>query len=79
MNGATPTMDQIHALLDKTPTETVEELLGLLHRVHACTDQMLDLLGQAIPEVEGKPQVSALARLMAAKLLVTRLEGAADE
>lgn len=82
-NDPTPvtatTLEQIRAMLIELPDSTVEEFAELLHRIHSCADQLLSVLEQEIPEVEGKPQVAALARLLAGQILMRKLEGMVDD
>lgn len=80
MNSTTtPTLEEVRAKLIELPDATMEEFAELLHRIHSCADQLLSVLEQEIPEVEGKPQVAPLARLLAASLLTGKLKGMAHE
>lgn len=71
-----PARERLCRELDEMPTHIVEEFVSIVQLAQSQVDPMLSML-ESIPEVKGRPEVAILAKLFAAQMLVSRLEGMA--
>ncbi len=71
-----PARERLRREMDEMPTHIVEEFVSIVQLAQSHVDPMLSVL-ESIPEVRGRPEVAILAKLFAAQMLVSRLEGMA--